>query len=36
MSNVNPMEYKPDIAKYQVILDLLDNLVIQDTGENLK
>lgn len=36
VGNIKPFSYEPNIAKYQTILDVIDSMVIQDTGENLK
>ena len=36
MEQIKPLQFQPDLNKYQFILSTLDDLSIQDTGENLK
>ena len=36
IQNIRTFQYSPDIQKYASILTLLDELVVQDTWENLK
>jgi hypothetical protein len=36
IQNIRTFQYSPDIQKYASILSIIDELVVQDTGENLK
>lgn len=36
ISNIRTFQYQPDISKYVTMLQVIDDLVIQDTGENLR
>jgi hypothetical protein len=36
VEQIKPLQFQPDLNKYQSILTILDDLSIQDTGENIK
>lgn len=36
VEQVKPLQFQPDMNKYQFVLWFLDDLAIQDTGENMK